>query len=67
MRLQAKSGVILGGDLNAGPTEIETVMLKRLLPQLNDSWAMLHPDDPGPTSSSNAAPHRTQQLPQRPS
>lgn len=58
MALQGKAAVILGGDLNCSPHELEAVMLKWLLPQLQDSWAVLHPDDPGPTSNSNAAPHR---------
>jgi hypothetical protein len=55
--------VILGGDFNSAPDEFEAVMLRALLPQLQDAWAALHPDEPGPTSNSTAAPHRAQSSP----
>ena len=43
--------MILGGDLNCGPQDIELVMLRSLLPQLQDSWNKVHPDEPGCTSN----------------
>ena len=49
--LQGDAPVILGGDLNCGPQDIEVVMLRSLLPQLQDSWHTLHPDEPGNTSN----------------
>ncbi len=50
--------MLLGSDLNCGPDEFEAVLLRQLLPQLHDAWAVLHPDDPGHTSNSSAAPTR---------
>lgn len=43
--------MVLGGDLNCGPQDIEMVMLRSLLPQLQDSWNVVHPDEPGCTSN----------------
>ncbi len=43
--------MVLGGDFNCRPQDLEMAMLRRLLPELRDSWASLHPDDPGYTSN----------------
>lgn len=43
--------MVIGGDFNSRPHDLEMVMLRKLLPELQDSWAVLHPDDPGYTSN----------------
>ena len=41
----------LGATSTAAPRDLEMAMLRWLLPELRDSWASLHPDDPGYTSN----------------
>ena len=43
---------MVGGDFNCRPGDFEMKMLGTLLPELHDSWALLHPDVPGCTSNS---------------
>ena len=44
--------MVVGGDFNCRPGDFEMKMLGTLLPELHDSWALLHPDEPGCTSNS---------------
>ncbi|KAK9901975.1 hypothetical protein WJX75_000009 [Coccomyxa subellipsoidea] len=62
---QGDAPVILGGDLNCGPQDIEVVMLRSLLPQLQDSWHTLHPDEPGNTSNYDLPGHLRKDPPKR--
>lgn len=43
--------MIVGGDFNCRPQDHEVAMLRALLPELHDSWAAVHPDEPGYTSN----------------
>lgn len=43
--------MILGGDLNCRPDDLEAVLLRCALRQLVDVWHALHPDQPGNTSN----------------
>lgn len=43
--------MVVGGDFNCRPQDFEMVMLRKLLPELQDSWATVHPDEPGYTSN----------------
>lgn len=49
--MQDNAAVVLGGDFNCRPQDLEMAMLRQLLPELRDSWPSLHPDDPGYTSN----------------
>lgn len=48
---QGTVAVIVGGDFNCRPQDMEMVMLRKLLPELQDSWHCVHPDQPGYTSN----------------
>ena len=48
---QGSAAVIVGGDFNCRPQDMEMVMLRKLLPELQDSWHCVHPDQPGCTSN----------------
>jgi len=49
--MQDNAAVVVGGDFNCRPQDFEMVMLRKLLPELQDSWATVHPDEPGYTSN----------------
>ncbi|CAL8466074.1 g5610 [Coccomyxa elongata] len=62
---QGDAPVVLGGDLNCGPQDIEVVVLRSLLPQLKDSWNIVHPDEPGCTSNYDLPGHVRKDPPKR--
>ena len=43
---------MVGGDFNCRPGDFEMKLLCALLPELHDSWSLMHPDEPGHTSNS---------------
>ena len=49
--LQHAIGSIVAGDLNCPPDSLEMALLKAMLPQLQDCWLAVHPDDPGHTAN----------------
>ena len=49
---QGHGAVVVGGDFNCRPDDFEMKLLRTLLPELHDSWALMHPHEPGYTSNS---------------